>query len=132
MEEPILHLNSHDLLVGEKGGDTMCEPDPIGNVVRVLFGEETVMDSNSLCSEKDGQVLRDQYSVCHKPNDGGEVNSTKGRKWKRMARSQGSKASGGHNSSLKRKRKLCFDSEDEQQVKKGRTEVNMSDTAAVA
>ncbi|KAL5823058.1 hypothetical protein ACOSQ4_020958 [Xanthoceras sorbifolium] len=62
MEEPILHLNSHDLLVGEKGGDTMCEPDPIGNVVRVLFGEETVMDSNSLCSEKDGLdrgVLRD-------------------------------------------------------------------------
>ncbi|KAL5777946.1 hypothetical protein ACOSP7_010872 [Xanthoceras sorbifolium] len=62
MEEPILHLNSHDLLVRENGGDTMCEPDPIGNVVRVLFGEETVMDSNSLCSEKDGLdrgVLRD-------------------------------------------------------------------------
>ncbi|KAL5813614.1 hypothetical protein ACOSQ4_024255 [Xanthoceras sorbifolium] len=82
MEEPILHLN------------------------------KTVMDSNSLCSEKDGldrgvlqdtgqgvkgkgQVSRDQYSVCHKLDDGGEVSSTKGRKWKRMARSQGSKAGGG-------------------------------------
>ncbi|KAL5832016.1 hypothetical protein ACOSQ4_017370 [Xanthoceras sorbifolium] len=54
MDEPILHLNSHDLLVVEKGGDTMCERDPIGNVVRVLFGEEMVMDSNSLCSENDG------------------------------------------------------------------------------
>ncbi|KAL5834883.1 hypothetical protein ACOSQ4_014380 [Xanthoceras sorbifolium] len=89
MKEPIFHLNSHDLLVGEKGGDTMCERDPIGNVVRVLFGEETVMDSNSLCSENDGldefvlrdlrqgvkgkgQVSGDQYSVCHKPDDGGE------------------------------------------------------------
>ncbi|KAL5763995.1 hypothetical protein ACOSP7_016348 [Xanthoceras sorbifolium] len=112
MEEPILHLNSHDLLVGEKGGDTMCEPDPIGNMVRVLFGEETVMDSNSLCGENDGQVSGDQYSVCHKPDDGGEVSSTKGRKWKRMARSQGSKAGGRHNSSLKRKSELCFDSED--------------------
>ncbi|KAL5767746.1 hypothetical protein ACOSQ2_014529 [Xanthoceras sorbifolium] len=149
MKEPIFHLNSHDLLVGEKGGDTMCERDPIGNVVRVLFGEETVMDSNSLCSENDGldefvlrdlrqgvkgkgQVSGDQYSVCHKPDDGGEVSSTKGRKWKRMARSQGSKAGGGHNSSLKRKKELCFDSEDGQQVKKGRTEVNMFDTAAVA
>ncbi|KAL5782771.1 hypothetical protein ACOSP7_007800 [Xanthoceras sorbifolium] len=126
MEELILHLNSHNLLVGENGGDTMCEPDPIGIVVRVLFGEETVMDSNSLCSEKDGldrgvlrdtgqgvkgkyQVSGDRYSVCHKPNDGGEVSSTKGRKWKRMARSQSSKAGGGHNSSLKRKRELCFD-----------------------
>ncbi|KAL5854525.1 hypothetical protein ACOSQ4_004327 [Xanthoceras sorbifolium] len=62
MKEQILHLNSYDLLVGEKGGDTMCEPDPIGNVVRALFGEETVMDSNSLRSEKDGLnrgVLRD-------------------------------------------------------------------------
>ncbi|KAL5776266.1 hypothetical protein ACOSP7_009192 [Xanthoceras sorbifolium] len=118
MEEPILHLNSHDLLVGEKGGNTMCEPDSIGNVVRALFGEETVMDSNSLCSEKDGL---DQYSVCHKPDDGVEVSSTKGRKWKRMARSQGSKAGGGHNSSLKRKRELCFDSEDGKQIKKGRT-----------
>ncbi|KAL5831077.1 hypothetical protein ACOSQ4_016431 [Xanthoceras sorbifolium] len=125
MEEPILHLNSHDLLVGEKGGDTMCEPDPIDNMVRVLFGEETVMDSNSLCGENDGldrdtgqglkgkgQVSGDQYSVCHKPDDGGEVSSTKGRKWKRMARSQGSKAGGRHNSSLKRKSELCFDSED--------------------
>ncbi|KAL5849787.1 hypothetical protein ACOSQ4_007800 [Xanthoceras sorbifolium] len=119
----------HDLLVGEKGGITMCEPDPIVNVVRALFGEETVMDSNSLCSENDGL---DQYSVCHKPDDGVEVSSTKGRKWKRMARSQGSKAGGGHNSSLKRKRKLCFDSKDGQQIKKGRTKVNMSDTAAVA
>ncbi|KAL5832251.1 hypothetical protein ACOSQ4_017605 [Xanthoceras sorbifolium] len=104
MEKPILHLNSHDLLVGEKSGDTMCEPDPIGNVVKVLFGEETVMDSNSLCSEKDGldrgvlrytgqgmkgkdQISRDQYSVCYKPDDRGEVSSTKGRKWKRIARS---------------------------------------------
>ncbi|KAL5821045.1 hypothetical protein ACOSQ3_022927 [Xanthoceras sorbifolium] len=130
MKESILHLNSHDLLVGEKGSDTMCKPDPIGNVVRVLFGEETVMDSNSLCSEKDS--LDRGYSVCHKPDDGGEVSSTKGRKWKRMARSQGSKAGGGHNSSLKRKRELCFDYEDRQQVKKCRTEVNMSDTAAVA
>ncbi|KAL5824635.1 hypothetical protein ACOSQ3_020698 [Xanthoceras sorbifolium] len=112
MEEPILHLNSHDLLVGEKGGDTMCELDPIGNVVRVLFGEETVMDSNLLCSENDGldrgvlrdtgqgvkskgQVSGDQYSVCHNPDDGGDVSSTKGRKWKRMARSQGLKAGGG-------------------------------------
>ncbi|KAL5856933.1 hypothetical protein ACOSQ3_004391 [Xanthoceras sorbifolium] len=144
MKEQILHLNSYDLLVGEKGGDTMCEPDPIGNVVRALFGEETVMDSNSLRSEKDGlnrgvlrdggegQISGDQYSMCHKPNDGGEVSSTKGRKWKRMARSQGSKAGGGHNSSLKRKRELCFDSEDGQQIKKGPTEVNMSDTATVA
>ncbi|KAL5799215.1 hypothetical protein ACOSQ3_032293 [Xanthoceras sorbifolium] len=129
MEEPILHLNSHDLLVGEKGGNNICEPDPIGNVVRALFGEETVMDSNSLCSEKDGL---DQYSVCHKPDDGAEFSSTKGRKWKRMARSQGSKAGGRHNSSLKRKRELCFDFEDGQQIKKLRTEVNMSDTAAVA
>ncbi|KAL5864667.1 hypothetical protein ACOSQ3_002181 [Xanthoceras sorbifolium] len=149
MEEPILNLNSHDLLVGEKSGDTMCEPNPIGNMVKALFGKETVIDSNSLCSENDGldrgvlrdtgqgvkgkgQVLGDQYSVCHKPDDGGEVSSTKGRKWKRMARSQGSKASGGHNLSLKWKRELSFDSEDGQQIKKGRTEVNMSDTAAVA
>ncbi|KAL5761459.1 hypothetical protein ACOSP7_017723 [Xanthoceras sorbifolium] len=87
------------------------------------------MDSNSLCSEKDGL---DQYSVCHKPDDGGEFSSTKDRKWKRMARSQGSKAGGRHNSSLKRKRELCFDFEDGQQIKKFRTEVNMSDTAAVA
>ncbi|KAL5780434.1 hypothetical protein ACOSQ2_011171 [Xanthoceras sorbifolium] len=92
IEEQILHLNSHDLLVRVKGGDTMCEPDPIGNVVKVLFGEETVMDSNSLCSENDAG---DQYSVCHKPDDEGEVSNTKGRKWKRMARSQGSKAGGG-------------------------------------
>ncbi|KAL5777556.1 hypothetical protein ACOSP7_010482 [Xanthoceras sorbifolium] len=119
MEEPILHLNSHDLLVGEKGGDTMCEPDPIGNVVRALFGEKTVMDSNSLCSENDG----DQYFVCHKPDNGGEVSSTKGRKWKRMARSQDSKAGEGHNSSLKQKRELCFDSEDGQQVKKARLDL---------
>ncbi|KAL5847186.1 hypothetical protein ACOSQ3_010710 [Xanthoceras sorbifolium] len=149
MEEPILHLNSHDLLVGEKGSDTMCEPDPIGNVVRALFGEKTVMDSNSLCSENDdldrgvlrdtgqgvkgkGQVSGDQYFVCYKPDNGGEVSSTKGRKWKRMARSQDSKAGEEHNSSLKQKSELCFDSEDGQQVKKGRTEVNMSDTVAVA
>ncbi|KAL5805314.1 hypothetical protein ACOSQ3_032114 [Xanthoceras sorbifolium] len=70
------------------------------------------MDSNSLCSKKDGldigvlqdmgqrvkgkgQVPGDQYFVCHKPDDGGEVSSTKGRKWNRMARSQGSKVGGG-------------------------------------
>ncbi|KAL5789686.1 hypothetical protein ACOSQ2_004574 [Xanthoceras sorbifolium] len=111
IEEPILHLNSHNLLVGEKGGNTMCEPGLIANVVRALFGEEKVMDSNLLYIENDGL---DQYSMCHKPDDRVEVNNTKGRKWKRMARSQGSKAGGGHNSSLKQKRELCFDSEDGQ------------------
>ncbi|KAL5780433.1 hypothetical protein ACOSQ2_011170 [Xanthoceras sorbifolium] len=80
MEESILHLNSHDLLVREKGGDTMCEPDPIGNVVRVLFGKEAVMDSNSLCSEKKDGLDRG-YSMGYKPDDGGEVSSTKGREW---------------------------------------------------
>ncbi|KAL5756647.1 hypothetical protein ACOSQ2_021393 [Xanthoceras sorbifolium] len=111
-DEPILHLNSHDHLVGEKGDDSMCEPDPISEVVRVLFGEETVMYSISLCNEMEGldrgvlrdtgqgmkgkgQVSGDQSPVCYKLDDGGEVSSPKGRKWKRMARSQGSKAGGG-------------------------------------
>ncbi|KAL5823442.1 hypothetical protein ACOSQ4_021342 [Xanthoceras sorbifolium] len=96
----------------EKGDDSMCEPDPIGEVVRVLFGEETVMYSISLCNEMEGldrgvlrdtgqgvkgkgQVSGDQSPVCYKLDDGGEVSSPKGRKWKRMARSQGSKAGGG-------------------------------------
>ncbi|KAL5759619.1 hypothetical protein ACOSQ2_018457 [Xanthoceras sorbifolium] len=149
MEELILHLNNNYLLVGEKGGDTVCEPDPLREVVRALFEVEMVINSNSLCSEMNGmdrgvlrdtgqgvkgkgQVLGDQSSVCHKLDDEGEVSCPKNRKWKRMAGSQGLKVGGGQNSSLKQKRELCFDFEDGQHVKKGRTEVNMSDTAAVA
>ncbi|KAL5761874.1 hypothetical protein ACOSP7_018138 [Xanthoceras sorbifolium] len=62
MEELILHLNNNYLLVGEKGGDTVCEPDPLREVVRALFEVEMVINSNSLCSEMNGMdrgVLRD-------------------------------------------------------------------------
>ncbi|KAL5861562.1 hypothetical protein ACOSQ4_002858 [Xanthoceras sorbifolium] len=101
IEKPILHLNSHDLLVGENGGDTICEPDPIGEVMKVLFGKETVMDSNSLCSKMDGldrcvlrdtgqgvkgkgQVPGDQCSVCHKLTTGVRLvvlKAENGREW---------------------------------------------------
>ncbi|KAL5748297.1 hypothetical protein ACOSQ2_025594 [Xanthoceras sorbifolium] len=54
VEEPILHLNSFDLLVGKKGGDTVFEPNLLGYVVSVISGAETVIDSNTLGSKVDG------------------------------------------------------------------------------
>ncbi|KAL5840770.1 hypothetical protein ACOSQ4_013378 [Xanthoceras sorbifolium] len=104
--------------------------DLLGDVVSVISGAETVIDSNTLGGEVDGlargvlidtsqykkgkgQDSGDQSSVYHK-DDGGEVNSPKGRKWKRMARAYVSKAAGGQIPTFRQKRELSFDSEERQ------------------
>ncbi|KAL5767943.1 hypothetical protein ACOSQ2_014726 [Xanthoceras sorbifolium] len=89
MEEIVLHLNCCDLLVGEKDSNTIFELGLLDDVVSVIYGAETVIDSHNLGSEFDGNVrgvlvdigqivkgkgkgTGDQTSVHQKPKDSGE------------------------------------------------------------